>query len=247
MRTCKHCSLPIPNSRSRAARYCSTACKDAWNNVPDRRKSSLTCSECGKTMWGGSTSAPQGVATCRDCRAVRHGTKQQWRNGCRCEACVGAYRRGAGPCAVPECDGGSVARKLCITHYSQLLRGGVNPVRPACVVCGEPMSRRSDAANPMHRSCKDGIPNRPKVRDLILQRDEGVCGICLTPVDVKAHYLDPASPTLDHIVPRAHGGDHSLGNLRLAHRQCNLRRGADRMTDEQVRDIVKGSRESIAN
>ena len=31
--------------------------------------------------------------------------------------------------------------------------------------------------------------------------------------------------TLDHLIPRSHGGNHEAWNLRPAHRQCNQRRG----------------------
>lgn len=36
--------------------------------------------------------------------------------------------------------------------------------------------------------------------------------------------------TVDHVVPRSKGGDHSLANLRLAHEECNLFRGDKEVT-----------------
>lgn len=63
-------------------------------------------------------------------------------------------------------------------------------------------------------------------RQAVYSRDGGNCQICLSPVDFSAHYMDDSAPTLDHIVPRAHGGVDSINNLRLAHRLCNCARGA---------------------
>lgn len=72
------------------------------------------------------------------------------------------------------------------------------------------------------------------VRLEVYERDGWVCQLCDGPVDRDAHYLDPWSPTLDHIecqswvlVP-----DHSPENLRLAHRWCNSVRGDERFYTE---------------
>lgn len=35
----------------------------------------------------------------------------------------------------------------------------------------------------------------------------------------------PGADTVDHVVPRQHGGSNSLDNLRPAHRYCNQARG----------------------
>lgn len=54
----------------------------------------------------------------------------------------------------------------------------------------------------------------------------GVCGICGDPMDRTVQHPDPASSTLDHIVPLAKGGPHEQSNLQWAHRVCNIRKGA---------------------
>jgi 5-methylcytosine-specific restriction endonuclease McrA len=53
----------------------------------------------------------------------------------------------------------------------------------------------------------------------IHKRDNGICGICK-----QGCQLSDASR--DHIVPKSHGGSSSQSNLRLAHMECNMRRGA---------------------
>jgi 5-methylcytosine-specific restriction endonuclease McrA len=55
---------------------------------------------------------------------------------------------------------------------------------------------------------------------VVFERDKGVCGICLTPVD-------PASKwEIDHIVPISKGGPHAYANVQLSHRRCNRSKSA---------------------
>jgi 5-methylcytosine-specific restriction endonuclease McrA len=54
-------------------------------------------------------------------------------------------------------------------------------------------------------------------RDRIFKRDGRVCQLCGT---------DEGEMHIDHIIPRKAGGDHSLDNLRVLCKSCNLRKGA---------------------
>jgi 5-methylcytosine-specific restriction endonuclease McrA len=54
---------------------------------------------------------------------------------------------------------------------------------------------------------------------VVLERHEGLCGICGEPVN-------PARFDVDHIVPLARGGEHSYANTQPAHPACNARKGA---------------------
>jgi len=54
-------------------------------------------------------------------------------------------------------------------------------------------------------------------RERIFSRDGRVCQICGT---------DEGEMHIDHIIPRKVGGDHSLDNLRVLCKSCNLRKGA---------------------
>lgn len=68
-------------------------------------------------------------------------------------------------------------------------------------------------------------------RESIHERDGWTCQLCHLPVDPRLHPLDALYPTLDHIVPLAHGGTHTRGNLQTTHRACNLAKG-DTLPDE---------------
>jgi 5-methylcytosine-specific restriction endonuclease McrA len=54
---------------------------------------------------------------------------------------------------------------------------------------------------------------------VVLERDDGVCGIC-------GGDVDPMNFDVDHVVPLARGGEHSYANVQAAHPPCNTRKGA---------------------
>lgn len=49
---------------------------------------------------------------------------------------------------------------------------------------------------------------------VVLERDDGVCGIC-------GRDVDPFRFHVDHIVPLSRGGEHSYANCQVAHPSCN--------------------------
>ena len=56
-----------------------------------------------------------------------------------------------------------------------------------------------------------------KHKERVFLRDGRVCQLCGT---------DEGEMHIDHIIPRKAGGDHSLDNLRVLCKSCNLRKGA---------------------
>ena len=54
-------------------------------------------------------------------------------------------------------------------------------------------------------------------RERVFMRDGRACQLCGT---------DEGEMHIDHIIPRKAGGDHSLDNLRVLCKSCNLRKGA---------------------
>jgi 5-methylcytosine-specific restriction endonuclease McrA len=58
----------------------------------------------------------------------------------------------------------------------------------------------------------------------VVERDLGVCQICGDPMGTEV-WPHPLSPSLDHVVPLAAGGSHTLANVQLAHLGCNLQKG----------------------
>jgi 5-methylcytosine-specific restriction endonuclease McrA len=65
---------------------------------------------------------------------------------------------------------------------------------------------------------------RSSLRLAVYERDKGICQLCAKPVVEEAWQQElwqPLYPTLDHIIPRSKGGEHTLQNLQLAHAICN--------------------------
>jgi 5-methylcytosine-specific restriction endonuclease McrA len=60
----------------------------------------------------------------------------------------------------------------------------------------------------------------------VFERDGWVCGLCDGAIDKHVRAPHPSSPSVDHIVPIALGGGHSLANVQAAHLGCNVRKGA---------------------
>lgn len=62
-------------------------------------------------------------------------------------------------------------------------------------------------------------------RALVFQRDDYVCWLCDYPTKRDAVVPDPEAPTVDHVIPLAKGGPHTMDNVRTAHFLCNSMKG----------------------
>jgi hypothetical protein len=130
----------------------------------------------------------------------------------------------------------------CTNACSQWFRRGKRVRAPAateCERCGQAFSGRRLNARFCRKPCQMAAANmRRRAREagaatdepianiaLLYERDEGVCGLCDEPVDRAVEWPDPASLSLDHVVPLALGGRHATENLQIAHLVCNLRKG----------------------
>lgn len=52
---------------------------------------------------------------------------------------------------------------------------------------------------------------------VLLEMDDGVCGIC-------GGDVDPFEFHMDHVIPVSRGGDHSYANMQVSHPRCNKRK-----------------------
>jgi len=59
----------------------------------------------------------------------------------------------------------------------------------------------------------------------VLRRDGYRCAICGGKLAMAETVPHPKAPTLDHILPVANGGSHTMANLRAAHFSCHTKRG----------------------
>jgi 5-methylcytosine-specific restriction endonuclease McrA len=58
----------------------------------------------------------------------------------------------------------------------------------------------------------------------VRQRDNELCHLC-------GRWVSVHDASLDHVVPLAKGGQHTLDNVKLAHKVCNSKKG-DRLLGE---------------
>lgn len=60
----------------------------------------------------------------------------------------------------------------------------------------------------------------------IALRDTFRCGLCGGKVDMSLSGMTSEGPTIDHVVPLSVSRDDRRANVQLAHRFCNLSKGA---------------------
>lgn len=73
------------------------------------------------------------------------------------------------------------------------------------------------------------ITQPKQVIAFLYERDQGICGICHEPVTEED---GPHRPSMDHIIPLARGGTHTIDNLQLAHLSCNYAKNATVSEDD---------------
>lgn len=113
-----------------------------------------------------------------------------------------------------------------------------------CPVCGKETNRPKYCSNECLRKAtnKRGELNRRKmIQDALVdnditvkglfKRDGGTCYLCGKPCRLDDYIIKNGTticgdwyPSIDHVIPLAHGGEHSWSNVRLAHRICNSKK-----------------------
>lgn len=85
---------------------------------------------------------------------------------------------------------------------------------------------------PISRSAERALRRAPSLTQVdntitlidLGDRDQWRCGICMHRVDRMIKYPDPTSPSIDHVIGLAVGGQHVWENVQLAHLDCNRRK-----------------------
>jgi 5-methylcytosine-specific restriction endonuclease McrA len=77
------------------------------------------------------------------------------------------------------------------------------------------------------------ITAEPYTMAEIANRDGFRCGLCHRKVDMRLSGLCPRGPTIDHVIPLSISRDDTRANVQLAHRVCNVAKGA-RIISQQL-------------
>lgn len=195
---------------------------------------------CGLLLWSGATSLPAGQRKCRDCRrAARENSTERECGRCKELLPIAAFTTSTRNKSGAWC-------KPCRTayqreRYCQQSKSAVHP--PVCDDCGGPTSRGSTAYGRFCTRCANGRKRARESRkrskrrtaqrytDITAQYERELrerarrCRLCSVWMTSKPGR--PNSKHLDHIIPIAIGGTHTVGNVRIICRTCNLTRPSD--------------------
>ena len=214
----------------RSQKYCSLRCR---NRRPRTSPTSqVACAQCGKpTLKRQREAGRYPVSFCsKSCATTYRMLRSQPVRRRRYRLPLTTWTpRGCRTCSKPMLDG-----TYCSDYCQQLwARNGVACRDPlVCNECGATWHRWERPGRT--RYCSDRCASKPGKRawkrarrarlkgarvetvDLLVvaQRDGWRCHICKRKVT-------RATWSLDHLVPLAHGGDHSYANTALAHHRCN--------------------------
>lgn len=205
------------------------------------KKPNVPCAGCGKLLWGGSTSLPAGQRLCRECRRSVHEPAPSVQ---RCGKCKLALPIGAFAASSHGRAGGWCRACFAAYHHArnQQARAGGRALH-ACTDCGQHTDRGATAYGRFCEACaiarrrtRDSrkVSKRRtvlRVTDITaefergLRRNARACPLCL--VELADEPGRPNSKQLDHIVPIVVGGTHTMANVRIICRTCNLGRPKD--------------------
>jgi 5-methylcytosine-specific restriction endonuclease McrA len=147
-----------------------------------------------------------------------------------------------------------VCSKRCHAIARGLVRAEPLPAID-CVICGTSFTPRGASSKYCSPGCRNKRPNnygpealgRRQQRDRlkrknsqrytnlvsepytlaeIAARDRYRCGLCRRKVNMRLSGSDPQGPTIDHVIPLLISRDDTRANVQLAHRTCNIAKGA---------------------
>ena len=217
--TDRTCGEPGCAKPHRARGLCSTHYN--LRSKTQRVKRPIPCAACGTIVFKQPDSSRASVCSI-SCRYVvqfgrRYADRRQLTRWI-------PERRTAPPTTVVNSNLGTLTStrcRSCRAWFVDHCRGKYRPALCCSTTCAKRWKRR-------HRR-KFWVPDW--FRLAIYDRDHWTCQLCKLPVDPDLDTQDAWAASLDHIIPQAHGGQHTRQNLRLTHRHCNSIR-----SDAQIDD-----------
>jgi 5-methylcytosine-specific restriction endonuclease McrA len=163
------------------------------------RKPDVVCAgQCGRLLWRGRGSRDQPM--CRECRAKARDRVCEW--------CSEVFR-------IPSLGQSAYRGRFCSRACNTASRRK-----------WPNQAEKERAKNRTRRARLRGVESEPYTLIEIAERDGFVCQLCRGPVDMTLSGRMKWGPTIDHRIALANGGDDTRSNAQLAHRVCNLSKGA---------------------
>lgn len=253
-RTCLHCGAHFHSQRPREV--CSKRCR---SNLDARLRRERN------PYWGHRYDAT--CAVCSVAFKTKHTpTEQKKGRGKYCSIeCMSVGLSGpTHPCPHcgwsipvhrPYCDRRCRKRARAQQRLDDAARGqqsGMIVTHGRCRECGETFTvRRTRVVALCSDTCSKRVSRRrlrardrsafvePVFREQVFIRDRWRCQLCGKSLDRKRVVPHPRAPVVDHVVPLAEGGEHSMLNVQAAHFLCNSVKGAGCIErGEQLRIIA---------
>jgi len=152
-----------------------------------------------------------------------------------CNSMAGYYRRRVlSPrdpkpvviCSIEACERTATSRGMCTMHYKRWARAnGMNKA---------PSDKWSDVRRSnshARRARMNGATTGDRVLlAQLLERDGAICSMCNGYIDIDLPWPEPWSVSVDHTIPLARGGQHTMANATVMHLRCNLQKGVKILT-----------------
>lgn len=235
---CRFCGKAMTG---RKRRFCDGSCRNGACNAKRKGVAKRECTDCGKPCYGSRCKPCNTVASTKNwcvCNWCGETFKKPNRGGAAGRFC----------CRKHAYDRQSFATRIVRTQvrFRKLLTAAIReqskPVPPKrkCE-CGSTSirkrMRRCDAcsaaraavskkrlrrtAKARRRAQKKSVAYETVRPHEVFSRDAYRCGICGKRCHSNACVPHPRAPTLDHIVPLAKGGEHTMRNVQCACFRCN--------------------------
>jgi 5-methylcytosine-specific restriction endonuclease McrA len=208
-----------------------------------------TCQQCGKDYL--PKEAGRDTYCSRECyfEAIKAKPKvKELLPAINCKQCGNSFIPTTRVSRLCSDDCKRVYSRIKCRDYNRVKHGTFGTVTKSCPYCGAAFTmekygsqqdyctptcrkkayRRTDVGRQNHRSVKArrrarlvGAEVSPVTWLDVLIRDRWICAICGAKINRAAKFPHPQSATIDHIIPLAKGGPHSMANLQAAHFICN--------------------------
>lgn len=254
--TCVYCGNKFI-AKSRKAKYCSKKCKDIVFRTkhgipcnPDTEPYKKNCVICGKEF----ATFRQARETCSpECAKAKHKKRKR-----RYEHTREEYLQICNEKARQNAEKKAIEDKWCKLIHTQQRECKVCGSLFYCIdkeircTCSAECSKKYHSRQRDRRINKDNLVDSDITLHKLYRRDEGICWICGKKCDWDDYTMRESIkicgenyPSIDHVIPLAHGGKHQWENVRLAHLSCNIAKSditptfTKEMSKEHARKLAK--------
>lgn len=187
----------------------------------------IKCKTCGTVMNKSCVSIRKGTAVCLNCKKTRQEQERVAKE--TAERIAKAETKRIEKIRSLKCK--QQAFKACSVCGNVFIPSSDKQINCSVQCAHKAKNKRHDAAR---RSRLDhAVVDTNISLEALYKRDKGICYICGKQCDWDDYHYsgdifiaDNYYPSVDHVNPLAKGGLHSWSNVRLAHKICNSKKGA---------------------